>query len=331
MGDSGAECDCTAAVYDPVMEIKDTGSTSCAAAPCPGPCENAGVCTDVSSTATCVCKVETGFEPDSFFKGAVCADFDYLTMITKVIELNTKDGTIVQSIADGIVAADTKVDVVKSALEARITGDVGVVQGEVTGVAALVGVNAAAILSARSDLTTKIDADLVAQALAIASETDVKVETAKTALEALITSNDGEITVLSAGQITLAAEIQANLASIGGEVLAREAEDVLLNARVDGEVADIATNAAAILAEAATRTADDVALGTRIDDELVDIAGNSAAIQANTDNDDTFRSFSWTDGVQSIYNMVSATNLADMITEKETLEALIDAPFSSSD
>ena len=106
---------------------------------------------------------------------------------------------------------------------------------------------------------------------------------------------------------------------------------VLLNARVDGEVADIATNAAAILAGAATRTADDVALGTRIDDELVDIAGNSAAIQANTDNDDTFRSFSWTDGVQSIYNMVSATNLADMITEKETLEALIDAPFSSSD
>lgn len=330
MGASGAECDCTSAVYDPVLEIKDTSSTSCAAAACPGPCENAGVCTDLSSTATCVCKVETGF-PGSFFKGAVCADFDYLTMITKVIELNTKDGTIVQSIADGIVAADAKVDVVKSALEARITGDVGVVQGEVTGVAALVGVNAAAILSARSDLTTKIDADLAAQALAIASETDVKVETAKTALEALITSNDGEITVLSTGQLTLAAEIQANLASIGGEVLAREAEDVLLNARVDGEVSDIATNAAAILAEAATRTADDVALGTRIDAELVDIAGNSAAIQANTDNDDTFRSFSWTDGVQSIYNMVSATNLADMITEKETLEALIDAPFSSSD
>ena len=147
-------------------------------------------------------------------------------MITKVIELNTNDGTIVQSIADGIVAADAKVDAVKSALEARITGDVGVVQSEVTGVAALVRDNAAAILSARSDLTTKIDADLVAQALAIASETDVKVETAKTALEALITSNDGEITVLSAGQITLAAEIQANLASIGGEVLAREAEDV---------------------------------------------------------------------------------------------------------
>merc|ERR1712127_206976 len=134
---------------------------------------------------------------------------------------------------------------------------------------------------------------------------------------------DDKVAVVKAA---LAADIAANLASIETEVATREAEDQLLNVRVDGEVADIATNAASIQTESGTRDAADVALGARLDSELADIAANSASIQANTDADATFRSFNWKSGVQSIYNMVSATNLADLITGKETLEDLIDAP-----
>jgi hypothetical protein len=361
MGASAAECDCNAATYNPASEIRDTSSTSCAAAACPGTCENNGVCTDVSSTATCVCHVESGF-PGSFFQGSVCADFNYATMVAKIVELNTKDATIDQAIADGVVAADAKVAVVdtrvtdvaglvgvnaaaivtaEASMAAKIVADlaakavviasetdakIAVVDTKVTDVDGLVNVNAAAIVAAEASLAAKIDADLAAQAIVIASETDAKIEIAKTDLQAQITSNDDEIALLTSGQVSLAASIQTNVDSIIVEVAAREAADVLLNARVDGEIADIAANAAAVAAEAVTRDAADVVLGGRIDSELSDIAANSASIQANTDADATFRSFNWKSGVQSIYNMVSATNLADLITEKETLEDLIDAP-----
>jgi hypothetical protein len=283
-------------------------------------------------------------------------------MVAKIVELNTKDATIDQAIADGVVAADAKVAVVdtrvtdvaglvgvnaaaivtaEASMAAKIVADlaakavviasetdakIAVVDTKVTDVDGLVNVNAAAIVAAEASLAAKIDADLAAQAIVIASETDAKIEIAKTDLQAQITSNDDEIALLTSGQVSLAASIQTNVDSISVEVAAREAADVLLNARVDGEIADIAANAAAVAAEAVTRDAADVVLGGRIDSELSDIAANSASIQANTDADATFRSFNWKSGVQSIYNMVSATNLADLITEKETLEDLIDAP-----
>ena len=86
MGASGPECDCISVTYDNIEEIADTTATDCAATACPGTCENGGICTDVSSTATCVCKVESGF-PASLFTGSLCEGFDFQFVVDKIMEL----------------------------------------------------------------------------------------------------------------------------------------------------------------------------------------------------------------------------------------------------
>jgi len=151
--------------------------------------------------------------------------------------------------------------------------------------------------------------------------TDSEVLTAKTDLDSSITTGLNETNnKFDSITNTLVLSIASNVQDISD--LTDEVSELSVT---------VANNTAEIETEISEREEDVELIQDEIDTVSSDVTLNAAAIQANTDDDDTFRSFNWTKGVEIISNMINSDSQVDMIGYEETLEDLIDAPFSSSD
>merc|ERR1712048_297634 len=141
-----------------------------------------------------------------------------------------------------------------------------------------------------------------------------------------IVDNAADITSLNATVVGNADDISENAADIADNTadIASFNATIIENAEnIDENADDIAENS-----EDISVNAEDIAsLNSTVVDNAEAISQVESDLDDNTADDEEFRSFNWTKGVDYIYDMVQSDSHAEQYELKAKLEDLIDAPF----